>query len=379
MNDVPDSTTIDKLPPILDKHETFAYDGKAGHLAKIATTNGLLTLITFIYRFWGKTRLRQYLWGHVSFRGDRFEYSGTAKELLIGFLVALLILLPIFGIFVALELSFLDSAESSETLGTLQGVVFLFLIQLAIFRARRYRLTRTQWRGIRGGQTGSAFKYAFIVFGWVIVLGITLGFAYPFYRSALQRYRTENTWFGDKALVFEGTGKDLFLPWVLGAVLFIPTLGISYAWYRVKEFRYFLSKTTFGNLSFESSLSTIQIALIYIFFYFTLGLMVVVLSALVGVVFPEFSEIFLAMADESSADSAEINLVANMILIAFMVVFAVLVGVLRILMYLHPLFRVLCMTTTVIGEEDFARIAQSQAETPTRGEGLADALDVGAI
>ena len=43
-------------------------------------------------RFWGRTRIRRYLWNHFAILGDRFEYRGRGRELLIGFLLALLML-----------------------------------------------------------------------------------------------------------------------------------------------------------------------------------------------------------------------------------------------------------------------------------------------
>ena len=62
-------------------HE-LSYDGKGGEIAKIALTNGLLGLVTLgVYRFWGKTRLRRYLWSHVSLDGDRLEYTGRGIDL----------------------------------------------------------------------------------------------------------------------------------------------------------------------------------------------------------------------------------------------------------------------------------------------------------
>ena len=35
-------------------------------------------------RFWGRTRLRRYLWNHLSILGDRFEYRGRGLELFVG-------------------------------------------------------------------------------------------------------------------------------------------------------------------------------------------------------------------------------------------------------------------------------------------------------
>ena len=67
----------------------LGYDGRAGEVGKIALSNSLLGLVTLgIYRFWAKTRLRRYLWSHVSMEGDRFEYTGRGIELFIGFLIA---------------------------------------------------------------------------------------------------------------------------------------------------------------------------------------------------------------------------------------------------------------------------------------------------
>ena len=64
--------------------------------------------------------------------------------------------------------------------------------------------------------------------------------------------------------------------------------------------------------------------------------------------------------------------------VAIVVVFPV-IGVLRVLFLIHPLFRALSGSISVIGEEDYDTIAQSRQSGPRRGEGLADALDVGAI
>ena len=40
--------------------------------------------------------MRRYLWSHTSVDGDAAEYTGTAKELFIGFLFALAILGPVY-------------------------------------------------------------------------------------------------------------------------------------------------------------------------------------------------------------------------------------------------------------------------------------------
>lgn len=111
-----------------------------------------------IYRFWLVTDVRRFLWSNTEIAGETLEYTGTALELLLGFLVAISLLIPVYsGIFLA--------ALDLGILGKLSGVIAFatlgLLGQYAIYRARRYRLTRTIYRGLRFHQEGSAWGYAF--------------------------------------------------------------------------------------------------------------------------------------------------------------------------------------------------------------------------
>jgi uncharacterized membrane protein YjgN (DUF898 family) len=60
------------------------------HLVKRGAGLELVTL--GFYRFWLATDIRRHLWSHTEIDGDAAEYTGRAKELLIGFLIALAIL-----------------------------------------------------------------------------------------------------------------------------------------------------------------------------------------------------------------------------------------------------------------------------------------------
>ena len=71
--------------------------------------------------------------------------------------------------------------------------------------------------------------------------------------------------------------------------------------------------------------------------------------------------------------------IPKLVVVGALVVLAVWLNILRMVLFLHPFFRVVCKSTTIFGDEDYAAIAQSQQAAPARGEGLADALDVGAI
>src|SRR6185295_18297795 len=64
----------------------LSFHGTGGTLFGIHVVNVLFTVLTLgVYYFWGKTRIRRYLFGASAFEEDRFAYHGTAQELLLGF------------------------------------------------------------------------------------------------------------------------------------------------------------------------------------------------------------------------------------------------------------------------------------------------------
>ncbi len=188
----------------------LVYDGSNGELFRLWAKVLLLTIVTFgIYRFWGRTRIRKYLWNHTSLLGSRLEYDGTGGELFRRFLVAglmlILIVLPA-NIAQLVGLRF-------WMIGLLQGVqliVLFFLVFVAIYAGRRYRFSRTAWRGMRGGLDGSALSYGLRSFGYMLLWPLTLSFSLPWQLVGLWRYEMNNTGFGDWEAQFEGSGRKLF-------------------------------------------------------------------------------------------------------------------------------------------------------------------------
>ncbi len=359
---------------------SVTYDGTGGQIARIALRNALFNLLTLgIYRFWAKTRLRRYIWASVTFDGDRLEYTGRPVELLLGFLVAFVVLAVFFGIVLLAALATDEGTAARELVDTLQGIAFLFLIHIAVYRARRYRLTRTQWRGIRGGQGGSAVTYGLHALGWLFVTAITIGLAYPVFRTRLARYRMENTWFGNQRFEFDARAGELFGTWFLAWLFLLPSLGLTYIWYRVREFRYFASRTRFGGLSVQSDLTTggvigivIRYGLVVLMTSLFFGLLVYVLAVALGVTAP-----MMPLAGEGP--DGTVNLPPGWVVFVFLLLYLVAVGVLRIVLLVHPLIHRLAESLRVGGEQDFEALAQSRQDMPKRGEGLADALDVGDI
>ena len=120
-----------------------------------------LRLITLgIYHFWGKTEVRRKLWSAVQLEGQPLEYTGKGKELFFGFLIVLfLVLLPMIVIIVAIQFLAMRTFGPQSPMVGLSVlpiyVIMFYLFGVAQYRARRYRLSRTNWRGIRGSMAGS--------------------------------------------------------------------------------------------------------------------------------------------------------------------------------------------------------------------------------
>ena len=144
------------VPPPLPATPQFTGNRK-GFFNLVARGAGLELVTLGFYRFWLLTDIRRHLWSNTVIDGDAAEYTGRGRELLIGFLIAMAILMPIYlGYFlIGIE------AERWQALASFPLIAAFYVFgQFAIYRARRYRLTRTVWRGVRFWMTGSGWAYA---------------------------------------------------------------------------------------------------------------------------------------------------------------------------------------------------------------------------
>lgn len=195
--------------------------GKGRDFRRVAVQGALLEFVTFgFYRFWLATKLRRHLWSSTLIEGEPFEYTGTVRELFIGFLFAIAILVPIYFAYFLLGVE----AERQKALASTPLFLFLYAFgQFAIYRARRYRLTRTVWRGIRFWMDGSGFGYAWRACLWGALVFLTFGLALPWREAALERYKMQHTYYGDLRGDFAGTGWEFFKRgWWLWVLAWLP-------------------------------------------------------------------------------------------------------------------------------------------------------------
>lgn len=232
-----------EIPQSSEAHR-FSFHGVGGSLFGIQIVNLLLSIATIgIYSFWGRVRVRQYLMSQTEFAGDRFAYHGSGKELLIGWLKAL--------VFVGIPLLILTFLST----GALAYFVVLAFMPIAVVSARRYRLSRSSWRNIRFSFRGKVWDFALLsAKGWLLS-AITIGIAYPVWQNWRQKYLVSHSYFGTQPFDYDGRGGDLIWNFLLHWLLTIPTLGINWFWYWARLQRYYWHHTLFGAARFNSRVS----------------------------------------------------------------------------------------------------------------------------
>ena len=272
------------------------YDTDGPSLFWLALKTAILTVITVgFYRFWMVTRLRRHYWNAIRVHGDPFEYTGTGLEKFLGFLVAVIILAVYLGIvnigLVFLGLSFVQH-DSFVIIASI--VASLPLVFFATYRARRYIMARTRWRGIRFGMDNGAWGYAIRAMWYWFLTIVTGGLLYPYQQFKLAKYTTDRTWFGDIKFEQNGSWAGIFAYWVwlyiilgmmvlavwgmaadpgnpatsiIGWVIFFVgylAFFIMLLRYEVVVFRYLWSNRRLGDAAFENSVSPGQIISTYL-------------------------------------------------------------------------------------------------------------------
>jgi uncharacterized membrane protein YjgN (DUF898 family) len=204
--------------------QQFVYSGRLGEIYRIFIINLLLGIVTLsIYRFWGKTNMRRYIWSSMSLQGQSFEYTGTGGELFKGFLM-------VFGFYLAFYLAtvviiLLAGYEWQIVAQYSLILAVVYLTFVAQYAAQRYRLTRTLWSGMRGGMTGSAWVYGIKALFFTALSPLTLGLAGPWMQMRLTEDRFNNAYFGDGQATLAGRARPLMGSYILGYALFFLGAG----------------------------------------------------------------------------------------------------------------------------------------------------------
>ena len=227
--------------PAAEGGRAIRFTGNWREYLPIAITNALLIVCTLgIYRFWAAARQRRYLWSHTLFIDDTLEWTGTGKEMFLGFLIVICVLAPflLFIQFLFPALIARGKADAAFGLIFLFEIAILYLGGFARFRALRYRLSRTYWHGIRGGSNDPGWNYGGEYLGRIALALMSLFIIYPWAATRLWNSRWNAMSFGPLEFKASLDADGLKARWALvylvpfgaaaiGAIVLLGVLGLG--------------------------------------------------------------------------------------------------------------------------------------------------------
>jgi uncharacterized membrane protein YjgN (DUF898 family) len=364
------------------------YDGKLGELYGLYLRHLTLMVLTLGWsRFWGRTRLRRYLWNHVSILGDRFEYRGRGIELFLGFVLALLVL----GLWAGL-MWLVWEFVFDET--TLPGMGFLNLFYLSIvvigiplafvgqYAGLRYKLTRTRWRGIRCGMTGSAWRYGGLASFLTIANALTARLLTPVVSVNLARPRIANVFLGTQQLDFAGGVHDIYGRYIgyyfLNIVAWTVAIGIVATAVIAGGVGFGVTEKEFTELFTSFSLRTVLLLIVVFFAVYTLfGLMILPLRCWWQAYLLRYLVARTRAGKVLFASAISTRQMWGFMVLNYLIV--VLTLGLGWPWVMHRTLRLISSELWLYGVPDSAAIGQPPERGPRFGEGLLDMFDVTGI
>ena len=389
------------------------YHGDKKTLFWLVMKTSFLTLITVgIYRFWAKTRIRKYLWSGTAAGQDSFEYTGTGLEKFLGFLVAIVVLAIYLGIVQMILLFFGLSlmADATTTAGKIAQIASIYisffavipLILFAKYRARRYKMARTRWRGIRFGMDSAAWGFVWRAIAHSFLTIITLGLMVPRQTFYLEKYMADCTWFGDAQFVQNGRWQSLYpglkhiglgILILIGASVVAATLEafrlafllgiVGYIWlifgsvyYRIFALNYLTeNKLLNGQIGFYSDAQTGKVVGSAI----KGTLLIALVAAVIGLVFAGVGAVLLNSVNfQNSSDlMGVVGGVLGIIGFVAYIGFLLLLSALSFIWIIQPIIAHVVDNIVLSGAEHLDAIQQRSADAGADADGFADALDIG--
>ena len=136
------------------------FNGSGNEFFKIWIVNVLLCIVTFgIYYPWAKVRTRRYFYANLEYTDRYFDYHATGKQLFLGYLIGVLILLAIQ--IVGSILPFIS---------IILPVILFAFVPWIIWRSLKFNMRMTSFSNVRFGFIG-ALKPAYIIYMLIPILG----------------------------------------------------------------------------------------------------------------------------------------------------------------------------------------------------------------
>jgi uncharacterized membrane protein YjgN (DUF898 family) len=309
------------------------------------------------------------LWSRTHVIDDTLEWTGTGKEMFIGFLIVVAILAPFF-LFIQFALPAMAARGKAAAAG---GIVTLFYIALiylggfARFRALRYRLSRSWWHGIRGGSNDPGWNYGGEYLGRYALTFMTMWIMFPWATTRLWNSRWNAMSFGPLKFYAHLNAEGLKARW---ALLYVAPIALM-----LILFVGLAAIGASGNASIERVAGPLSVFLIAFVVTFYIGIPLATLHW--------YAKFYRQAAAKTRIGDLEFEFDATTL--QWLGLFLGNLGLAIITLgfgltywgYRNWAFTVRHLR--IYGSVDLADMTQSKTHAPREAEGFADAFDIGAI
>ncbi len=210
----------------------FRFTGRGGEYFKIWIVNILLSIITlYIYSAWAKVRTKRYFAGNTYLDNSSFDYHATGKQILLGRIIAVLLLI-----------AFTVGGVISASVSIVGIVIFALLLPWAVWRSIKFNMRMTSYRNVRfgfDGKLGPMYMYLLVMpLIPVLVAAVVAG-----------------------GLYISGVAPEGLVGLIVVAVL---AVYLIYPWIHKRLANYMLRNYRYGTAKFSGELSTGRFYAIYI-------------------------------------------------------------------------------------------------------------------
>lgn len=251
---------IDYVPSPMTTHKDqvydFSYHGPLGEFAKIMFFNSLFTLLSVgIYIPFAKTRMRRFIWKSTTLGKTPFIFKGDGWQLLKAYFILGLIFAAFVIAFGALDRHLATTNPMLLTVtSALRSILIWVLILRAQFSSYAYLMNHTSFRSI---MLHVDRKGGWPYFGWTLLGALlfipTIGLITPFIFAKQEQIKWANTSYGKKKFDYTISKSTYAKKWYFGMFLTFITFGIYYPWHAVAMHRYKMGNLHFDDATFNSS------------------------------------------------------------------------------------------------------------------------------
>lgn len=157
--------------------------------------NLLLSILTLgIYSAWAKVRRKKYFYQHTLLDGASFDYHARPLAILKGRVIA-----------VALLLAYNLLAKTNPIVASVLFLLLTITVPWLVVRSMMFNARNTSYRGLRFDFSGSSGQAAKVFVAYPILIFLSLGLAYPWFKQRANAFLMNHHRFGTHAFTCDAT------------------------------------------------------------------------------------------------------------------------------------------------------------------------------